>query len=93
VIQSLSSRLAEDDEKYFQMLLSLFGDTLPFESIYADMCGDRRRESEEDTLASLTEIATNLMEITGLGVDKVLNIDPIVRYPQHHDKLRVELEK
>ena len=93
VIQSLSSRLAEDDQRYFQMLLSLFGDTLPFESIYADMCGDRRRDSEEDTLASLTEIATNLLEITGLGVDQVLNIDPIVRYPQHHDKLRVELEK
>ena len=93
VIQSLSSRLAEDDQRYFQMLLSLFGDTLPFESIYADMCGDRRRDSEEGTLASLTEIATNLLEITGLGVDQVLNIDPIVRYPQHHDKLRVELEK
>jgi hypothetical protein len=93
VIQSLSSRLAEDDQRYFQMLLSLFGDTLPFESIYADMCGDRRRDTEEDTLASLTEIATNLIEITGLGVDQVLNIDPIVRYPQHHDKLRVELEK
>lgn len=93
VIQSLSSRLAEDDQRYFQMLLNLFGDTLPFESIYADMCGDRRRNSEEDTLEGLTEIATNLIKITGLGVDQVLNIDPIVRYPQHHDKLRVELEK
>ena len=92
VIQSLSARLAEDDQRYFQMLLSLFGDTLPFESIYADMCGDRRLDSEKDTLASLTEIATNLLEITRLGVDQVLNIDPIVRYPQHHDKLRVELE-
>ncbi len=93
VIQSLSSTLAEDDQRYFQMLLGLFGDTLPFESIYADMCSDRRRDSEEDTLASLTEIATNLLEITGLDVDQVLNIDPIVRYPQHHERLRVELEK
>jgi hypothetical protein len=93
VIQSLSSRLAEDDQRYFQMLLNLFGDTLPFESIYADMCGDRRMNSEEETLSSLIEIATNLLEITGLGVDQVLNIDPIVRYPQHHDKLRVELDK
>jgi hypothetical protein len=93
VIQSISSRLAEDDQRAFQKLLNLFGDTLPFESIYADMCGDRRRDSEEDTLTSLTEIATNLLEITGLGVDQVLNIDPIVRYPQHHDKLRVELKK
>jgi hypothetical protein len=49
--------------------------------------------SEEETLSSLIEIATNLLEITGLGVDQVLNIDPIVRYPQHHDKLRVELDK
>lgn len=93
VIQSLSSRLVGDDQKYFQMLLSLFGDTLPFESIYADMCGDRRMDSEEETLASLIEIATNLIEITGLGVDQILTIDPIVRYPQHHDNLRVELDK
>jgi len=57
------------------MLLSLFGDTLPFESIYADMCGDRRRDSEDETLAGLIEIATNLLEITELGVDQVLNID------------------
>jgi hypothetical protein len=93
VIQSLSSRLVGDDQRYFQMLLSLFGDTLPFESIYADMCGDHRVDSQEETLASLTEIATNLLEITGLGVDQILSIDPIVRYPQHHDKLRVELDK
>lgn len=92
VIQSLSSRLVGDDQRYFQMLLSLFGDTLPFESIYADMCGDRRVDSEEETLASLTEIATNLLEITGLGVEQILNIDPIVRYPQHHEKIRMGLE-
>jgi histidine kinase/DNA gyrase B/HSP90-like ATPase len=93
VIQSLSTRLAEDDQRYFQMLLSLFGDALPFESIYADMCADRRGGDDEETVASLIEIATNLLEITGLGVDQLLNIDPIVRYPQHHGKLRVELEK
>lgn len=93
VIQSLSSKLGEDDQRYFQMLLSLFGDALPFESIYADMCGDRRQVSEEDTLSSLTEIAMNLLKITGLGVDQILNVDPIVRFPQHHEKLRVEMEK
>jgi hypothetical protein len=93
VIQSLSSRLAEDDQRYFQMLLSLFGETLPFESIYADMCVDRRDGDEEEIIASLTEIGTNLLEITGLNVDQVLNMDPIVRYPQHQDKLRAELEK
>jgi hypothetical protein len=50
-------------------------------------------DGEDETLASLIEIATNLLETTGLGVDQVLSIDPIVRYPQHHDKLRVELDK
>jgi hypothetical protein len=93
VIQSLSSRLAEDGQKYLQMLLSLLGDALPFESIYADMCGDRRVDADAETLTSLIEITTSLLEITGLGLDQVLQIDPIVRYPQHHDKLRVEMEK
>jgi hypothetical protein len=93
VIQSLSSRLAEDDQRYFQMLLNLFGDTLPFESIYADMCGDRRVDNEEVVLANLTEIATNLLEITGLGIDQVMSIDPLVRFPQYHEKLRMELDK
>lgn len=92
-IQSLSSRLVEDDQRYVQMLLSLFGDTLPFESIYADMCADRRGSNNEDVVASLLDIATSLLEITGLGVDQIMTIDPIVRYPQHHEKLRVELDK
>ena len=93
VIQSLSSRLAEEDQRYFQMLLCLFGDTLPFESIYADMCGDRRMGDDEEALASLIEIAMNLIEITGLGIEQVLCIDPIVRYPQYHEKLRMELNR
>lgn len=92
VIQSLSSRLAEDDQKYFQTLLGLFGDALPFESIYADMCADRRGSDDDETVTDLLEIARNLLEVTGLGVGQVLTIDPIVRYPQHHDKIRMELE-
>lgn len=92
VIQSLSSRLAEDDQKYFQTLLTLFGDALPFESIYADMCSDRRGNDDEGGVADLVEIARNLLEVTGLSIEQVLAIDPIVRYPQHHDKIRMELE-
>lgn len=93
VIQSLSSRLAENDQRYFQMLLSLFGDALPFESIYADMCADCRGGNDEEIVASLIEITTNLLEITGCCLDQILNIDPVVRYPQHHIKIRMELEK
>jgi hypothetical protein len=90
-IQSLSSMLDGDDQRYFQKILNLFGDTLPFESIYADMCGDRRASAQEDALSTLSDIAKSLLEITGLNVDQVLNIDPLVRYPQHHEKLRTEL--
>ncbi len=93
VIQSLSSKFGEENQRYFQMLLSMFGDTLPFESIYADMCSDHRGADELETFTELLEIATNLLEITGLGVNQVLNIDPIVRHPQHHEKLRLELTK
>ena len=52
-----------------------------------------RTTDDEATFAGLIEIATNLLEITGLEIEQILNIDPVVRYPQHHDKLRVELEK
>jgi hypothetical protein len=93
VIQSLSSRLVGDDRKYFQMLLRMFGDTIPFESIYADMCSDRRIDSDEEVLCSLTDVAMNLIEITGLSIDQILTIDPIIRYPQYHDNLRSELDK
>ncbi|MCV2367670.1 ATP-binding protein [Roseateles oligotrophus] len=93
VIQSFSTTLNGDDQRYFQKILSLFGDALPFESIYADMCGDRRTGNEEDTFTNLMEIAKNMLEITGLNVTQVLNIDPMVRYPQHHEKLRMELNK
>lgn len=93
VVQTLFSKLEAGDQRHFQMILGLFGDTLPFESIYADMCTDRRGNDDEESIAELIEIATMLSEITGLHIDQVLNIDPIVRYPQYHQKLRMELEK
>lgn len=92
VIQSLSSRLSGEDQKYFQTLLSLFGDALPFESIYADMCADQRESDGGQVVADLLEIARNLLEVTGLPVEQILNIDPIVRYAQHHDRIRMELK-
>lgn len=92
VIQSLSSRLSGEDQRYFQTLLSLFGDALPFESIYADMCADQRAGDGIQIISGLLEIARNLLEVTELPVDQILSIDPIVRYPQHHKTIRMELE-
>jgi len=93
VIQALSSRLETEDQKYFQSLLGLLGEALPFESIYADMCSDSRGSNEAGTISGLIEIAANLLELTGFSSEDILNIDPLVRYPQYHDKIRVELDK
>ncbi|SAK51644.1 DNA mismatch repair protein [Caballeronia pedi] len=92
-IEALSSRLDKDDQKSLFALLGLFGDALPMEAIYADMCADHRKNDGAQLIATLIEHATNLLEITGLDVEQVLMIDPIVRYPQHHEKLREELDK
>lgn len=93
VIQKLSARLDTEDQKYFQSLLELFGEALPFDSIYADMCSDSRGNSESDTILGLVEIAASLLEVTGFSINEIFNIDPLVRYPQHHEKLRMELDK
>lgn len=93
VIQSLSSKLDTENQKYFQSLLGLFGEALPFESIYSDMCSDSRGSNEAGTLSGLLEIAANLLELTGYSVQEILGIDPLVRYPHYHEKIRKELEK
>ncbi len=91
IIQSLSSRLSGENQKYFQTLLSLFGDALPFESIYADMCSDQRG-NDSGQVMELLKIARNLLDATELQVNQILDIDPIIRHPQHHDRIRMELE-
>ena len=90
-VAGLSEKLDKDDQKYFQSLLNLFGAALPFESIYADMCSDQRAEGKSDVLNELVEIASSLIDVTGFDVDKVLNIDPLARYPEHHEHIRKEL--
>ncbi|RQT63553.1 ATP-binding protein [Burkholderia cepacia] len=92
-IEALSSKLDMDDQKSLFALLGLFGDALPMEAIYADMCADHRRSDNVQLLATLLDHAANLLEITGLDVEQILTIDPIARYPQHHEKLREELGK
>lgn len=93
VVEALWSKLHENDQRHFQMLLSLFGDTLPFESIYADMCSDHRGLDDKEVFEELVENATTLLEVTGLGIEQVMKIDPVVRFPHLHSRLREELEK
>ena len=92
-IQAFSSTLDEQECRRFEMLLGLATDSLPVESIYSDMCVDTRRQDEDVVFLGLVEIAGNLMEITGLPIDQVLAIDPLVRHPEHHNRLKQEFEK
>jgi hypothetical protein len=91
-VQTLFSHLDEPGKKQLQFLLGLAGEALPFESIYADMSTDNRKSDDDETYASLLEIATQLFRIVGGDAGRVLEIDPVVRHPALHDRLRKELE-
>lgn len=91
IIEALSSELEPSCQRKLQMLLNLCGDNLPFESIYADMCADHRAKNEGERLDELLDIAKNLILVTGLEIEQVLQIDPLIRYPQHHSKISLEL--
>lgn len=92
IVESLSTRLDPEDQKRFQTLLDLFGEALPFESIYADMSADRRRQSDADTLGYLVDIAKKLRLIVDMPPKQILAVDPIARFPALHEKILRALE-
>lgn len=92
-IQAFASALDDGGRRQFEMLLGLATDSLPVEGIYADMCADTKHQDDEATFAGLVEIAGNLMEITGLPIDQVLFIDPLIRHLGQHERLKQEFDK
>ncbi|TXH06311.1 MAG: ATP-binding protein [Nevskiaceae bacterium] len=90
-VKALSSRLTPADQGSLQALLGLVGDSLPFESIYADMSSDTHSSNSAGNLAALVEMAEELMTLTGFDVDQVLQIDPLIRYEHLHSKIKAEL--
>jgi hypothetical protein len=92
-ISSLSEKLDKEEHRVFQAVLELLTGSLPLEAIYADMCSDHRHPDDEGLIQELIEQATNIIQITGFDVSIVLNIDPLVRYPQHHSRILEELSK
>lgn len=73
-------------------LLKSLSVSLPYEAIYADMCSDQRKGLSASELDELTRIATTLMDITGRGIDAVLQIDPLARHPNLHSLLKERVE-
>lgn len=91
LIQRLFKTLGDSEQRHLQMVLDFLGGAIPYEAIYADMCGDSR-DGGDNIIPELLEMAESLLEITGLPIDKVLEIDPLVRYPHLHVQLKKELE-
>jgi len=91
LIRQLAERLDTPDQRHLQTILDFLGSSIPFESIYADMCSDQRRESNETNTDSLVDMTQTLMEATGLDLDTVLGIDPISRFPTHHEAIKERL--
>lgn len=91
LIGQLSERLGPSDQRHLQMILEYLGSSIPFESIYADMCGDQRRDSNEANIDELVEMAQCLLEVTGLDLSTVLGIDPLSRFSANHDAIKERL--
>lgn len=92
LIEKLFSALGDGEQRHLQMILDFLGTSLPFEGIYADMCRDNRNDDPETTVKALLEMAEEMREVTGLELDRILEIDPLARYPHLHAQLRKELE-
>ena len=92
LVGKLSEKLGLADQRHLQMILEYLGSSIPFESIYADMCADQRRGSDEANIDELVEMAQCLLDVTGLDLGTVLGIDPLCRFPAKHDAIKEKLK-
>lgn len=91
MIRLFSDNLDKDAQRALGHILELIAAAVPFESIYSDMCSDKRSGAPNSQLAEILALAAKIMDVTKLKLDVVLALDPIGRFPQYHDILRKEL--
>lgn len=92
VIRTLADSLDSSAQQALQHILELASSALPLEAIYADMCGDRRKE-RESSYAEMACMTARIMKVTGLSLETTLSLDPVARFPHHHEQLRKELNQ
>lgn len=90
LIAKLSGSLDVDQQRHMQAILECLATSLPYDQVYADMCGDRPRDAGDD-LDQLVDMARSLLELTGLDIARVLEIDPLARFPAQHDTIKKRL--
>lgn len=86
LVARFSESLNADQQRHMQTILEYLASSLPYDQIYADMCGDQPRDPNDD-LDRLEDIARNLLELTDLELPAVLKIDPLARFPALHESL------
>ncbi len=91
LVAKLSESLDASEQRHLQMVLEYLGTSLPYEAIYADMCGDKPQEMGSDNLDRLVEMAQSLLEVTDLDVNRLLEIDPLARFPALHNAIKERL--
>jgi hypothetical protein len=92
VLASISSNLGHEELKKILFLLTLLESTIPIESIYADMCNDKREENSA-TYEECLAYAKNMMDFLGLPVEEILTFEPLNIHIKYHEKLKKELVK
>lgn len=90
LVARLSESLNADQQRHLQTILEYLASSLPYDQIYADMCGDKPRDPDYD-LDRLEEIARSLLQLTDLELSAVLKIDPLARFPALHGALTKRL--
>lgn len=93
LIEKLSESFGDKEQRHLQMILDILGAAIPYQGIYADMCADRPGTTKDELLKELVELAESLLEVTGLGIDRILEIDPLCRYPELHQLIKEEVER
>lgn len=91
LVLAITNRLDAEGCRNLQLILNLASETLPLESIYADMCSDHRKGGSDIDLEELIERARALTSILGLTPEAVLDFDPIAAHPDQHDAIRKAL--
>lgn len=91
LIVRLGESLNTDQQRHMQMIMEYLASSLPYDQIYADMCGDQPRQAKDD-VEGLVDMARSLVELTGLELEQVLRIDPLARFPTLHDTIKERVQ-
>ena len=98
VVAALSESLDDDQRQLFRCVLDTIESTYPADSLYADMASDRPRVIDEQDLASLRELALQVLDAarnlrgrnTLLGI--LHTIEPFSSYADLTNEIVKELE-